>query len=203
MKTTWGFSYLIITLISVASFLSCSKPQESYITKQPEELQKMANASINEKVKRIVPGKTTREQVIEAFGKPDRYAWEGETFSEDDLPDRIARGGSYVMVYEDVGVNFAASDKVWEVRVESNKDYSYEGKIRLGSSVEDVISFFGEPSETVTGEPINWHTNKVLCKDVEGKIGRCYIHYRDIGIRMFFVDYKVRAFYMRIPDTTP
>lgn len=163
----------------------------------------MANASINEKVKRIIPGKTTREQVIEVFGKPDRYVWGEKTFSEEDLPDLVARGGVYVMVYDEVGVNFAVWNTVGEVRVESNKDYSYEGRIGLGSSLEDVIYFFGEPSETVAGESINWHTNKVLYKDVKGQTGRCYIYYRDMGIRMFFVDYKVRAFYLRVPDTTP
>ncbi len=159
--------------------------------------------TINKKVEKIAPGKTTREQVIEIFGKPDKYAWEDETFSEEELPDRVAMGASYVMVYEDAGVNFAVSNTVWEARIESNKDYSYEGKIRLGSSVEDVISSLGEPSETVTGEPINWHKNRVLYKDVEGETGRCYIYYRDIGIRMFFVDYKVNAFYLRVPDITP
>jgi len=156
-----------------------------------------------ERVREVIPGKATREQVIEIFGEPDKYAWEKEMFSEEDLPERAEKGLPYVMVYGDVGVDFALDNTVWEVRVQRNKDYSYEGRIHLGSNLEDVISFFGEPSETVTGESINWHTNKVLYKDVEGKTGNCYIYYRDIGIRMFFVDYRVRAFYLRIPDTTP
>ncbi len=168
----------------------------------------MAIAGINEKVKAVTPGETKREQVIEVFGKPDQYAWDGEVFSEADLASRISSGGLYVMVYDDVGVNFVASDKIWEVRVQSNRDYSYEGKIRLGSSVEDVISFFGEPSETVTGKPIDWHTNKVLyrdyvSRDIEGDTGCCYIYYRDIGVRMFFLDYEVCVIYLRVPDTTP
>jgi len=163
----------------------------------------MTIAGINEKVKAVIPGETKREQVIEVFGKPDQYAWDNEVFSETELAGHISSGGSYVMVYDDVGVNFAASDKIWEIRIESNRDYSYEGKIRLGSSVEDVISFFGEPSETVTGKPIDWHTSKVLCRDIEGNTGRCYIHYRDIGVRMFFWDYAVCAIYLLVPDTTP
>jgi len=57
-------------------------------------------ASINKKIKRIIPGKTTREQVIEVFGKPNKYLWGEETFSEEDLPNR------YVMIYGDVGIDF-------------------------------------------------------------------------------------------------
>jgi len=139
-----------------------------------------------------IPGETTRQQIIEAFGEPDEYLWREKTFLKEDLPDR------YIMVYEDLGVSFAVGEyAVWEVRVHSNEDYSYEGKIHLGSSVEDVISFLGEPSETITGGQINWSRNKVLYRDIEGTTGHCYIHYKDIGVRIFFLDYKVRALYLR------
>jgi len=145
-----------------------------------------------ERITSIIPGETTRQQIIEAFGEPDKYLWGDKTFSEGDLPDR------YMMIYEDLGVNFAVGEyAIWEVRVHGNKDYSYEGKIRLGSSVEDVISFLGKPSETITGGQINWSGNKVLYRDIEGRPGRCYIHYKDIGVRMFFLDYKVCALYLR------
>ncbi len=145
-----------------------------------------------ERIRSIIPGDTTRQQVIEAFGKPDEYFWGGKTFPEGSLPDL------YEMVYGDLGIAFAVGEyTVWEVRVHENEDYSYEGKIHLGSSVEDVISFLGEPSETIIGGQIDWSRNKVLYRDIEGWTGRCYIHYKDIGIRMFFWDYKVRAIYLR------
>lgn len=150
-----------------------------------------------EKVKKVIPGKTTSQQVIEVFGKPDRYSyWKEGAVPEEALPDS--------MDYDEAGVSFAmyGRDTVGEVRIESNKDYSYEGEIGLGSSLEDVISFFGEPSETVTGEPIGWQ-DKVLYKNIKGETGYCYIHYKDIGIRIFLVDYRVRAIYLCIPDTTP
>jgi RNA polymerase sigma-70 factor (ECF subfamily) len=157
-----------------------------------------------EKIKGIIPAKATREQVIEVFGKPERYIWGRETLSEKDLPDRVARGLKYIMDYDnDLGVHVGMGDTVWEVRIESNKDYSYEGRIHLGSSLEDVISFFGEPSETIAGEPICWwYTNRVLYRDIEGKVGRCYIHYKDMGVRMFFLDYRVRAIYLCKPKMT-
>ena len=145
-----------------------------------------------EKIRSVIPGDTTSQQIIEAFGKPDEYIWGEKTFLEGNLPDL------YVMIYGDIGINFAVGEyTVWEIRVHGNEDYSYEGKIHLGSSVEDVISFLGEPSETITGGQINWSKNKVLYRDIEGRAGYCYIHYKDIGVRMFFWDYKVRALYLR------
>jgi RNA polymerase sigma factor (sigma-70 family) len=145
-----------------------------------------------EKIRSVIPGDTTSQQIIEAFGKPDEYIWGEKTFPEGNLPDR------YVMIYGGLGVNFAVGEyAVWEIRVHENEDYSYEGKIHLGSSLEDVISFLGEPSETITGGQINWIKNKVLYRDIEGRAGYCYIHYKDIGVRMFFSDYKVCGLYLR------
>ncbi len=145
-----------------------------------------------ERIRSIIPGKTTSQQVIEAFGEPDKYLWRGKTFSKGDLPDH------YLMSYANLGVNFVVGKyAVIEVRVHGNGDYSYEGKIRLDSSVEDVISVLGDPSETITGGQIDWNRNKVLYRDIEGRPGRCYIHYRGIGVRIFFLDYKVRAIYLR------
>jgi RNA polymerase sigma factor (sigma-70 family) len=148
-----------------------------------------------ERIRSIIPGNTTSQQIIEVFGKPDEYLWGEKIFPEGDLP------GCYVMVYEDLGVAFAVDENtVWEVRVHGNEDYSYEGKIHLGSSVDDVISFLGEPSETITGGQIDWNRNRILYKDIKGSAGYCYIHYKDIGVRIFFSDYKVRALYLRKPQ---
>jgi hypothetical protein len=92
---------------------------------------------------------------------------------------------------------------VREVRIESSEDYSYEGNIRLGSSLEDVVAFFGEPSETVAGEPVDFRRNRVLYMDIKGETGYCYIHYRDMGVRLFFINYKLRSIYLGIPESTP
>ncbi len=81
--------------------------------------------------------------------------------------------------------------------------FRYEDKIHLGSSLEDVVAFFGKPSETVTGEPLDFRKNRVLHRDIKGETGYCYIHYRDMGIRMFFVNYRLCAFYLGIPEPTP
>ena len=146
----------------------------------------------------ITPGKTNREQVVEILGKPDRYIWGRKSYSEANLPD-----GHYIMEYE-IGVDLMMnSNAVREVRIESNGDYSYKDKIRLGSSLEDVVTFFGEPSETVTGEPLDFHKNRVLYRDIRGETGYCYIHYRDMGIRMFFMGHRLRALYLGIPEPTP
>jgi hypothetical protein len=154
--------------------------------------------SINKKLELIVPGETNREQVVEVLGKPDRYVWHSKRFSEDELPD-----GNYLMSYKE-GVSFMMNgNAVREVRIGSCWYYSYEDKIRLGASLEEVIAFLGKPYETVTGEPVDYSKNRVLYRDIKGKTGRCYIHYRDIGIRMFFVGYRLRVFYLVIPEANP
>jgi RNA polymerase sigma-70 factor (ECF subfamily) len=196
-----GLSY-----VEIGNFLSVSesavKSRLHRARKQlKEELISMVESSFSkhklpenfpEKIRSVIPGETTRHQIIEAFGKPDEYLWGERTFPEEDLPDR------YVMTYEDLGVSFAVGGyAVWEVRVHSNEDYSYEGRIYLGSSLEDVISFLGEPSETITGGQVDWNRNKVLYRDIEGATGYCYIHYKDIGVRMFFLGYKVSGLYLR------
>ena len=158
----------------------------------------MTDPDISEKFRAIKPGETNREQVVEILGKPDQYVWGRERYSEADLPD-----GHYIMAYE-AGINLMMNGNVVrEVRVESNGDYLYEDKIRLGSSLEDVVDFFGKPFEIVTGEPVDFRGNRVLHRDIRGETGYCYIHYRDMGIRVFFSGYRVRALYLGIPEPTP
>jgi RNA polymerase sigma factor (sigma-70 family) len=149
-----------------------------------------------DKIKSIILGNTTIQELINKFGIPDKYSyWDT---SKKELPDSVD--------YDKLGISFATfgTEKIDEIRFEEdNNDYLYEGKIHIGSSLEEVISFFGEPSTIVTGKSVDWHTNKVLYKDTEGKIGECYIYYRDIGVRMFFLNYQVCALYLRTPGTTP
>jgi len=147
-----------------------------------------------DKIKSIILGNTTIQELINKFGTPDRYShWDT---SKKEFPDSVD--------YDKLGISFATfgTEKIREIRVEGNDDYLYTGKIHLGSSLDEVISFFGEPSKIVTGGSINCHTNKVLYKDIEGEIGRCYIDYKDVGVRMFFLNDEVCALYLRVPGTT-
>jgi hypothetical protein len=195
-----GRCYMNYKEVGVRMFFMDYKVSAIYLCKP-----NVADPNINEKVKRIVTGKTTREQVMEVFGEPgEYYGGKGERLSEQDALERIAKGLFVAMAYDN-GLHFAiyGDDTVREVRIEFNEEYRYEGKIGLSSSLEDVISLFGEPSETVTGETIDFHKDRVLYKDTKGETGHCYIDYKDIGVRMFFLDYKVCAFYMRVPGTTP
>jgi len=190
-KGNTGYCYIHYNDLGVRIFFSDYKVCMLYLRKR--EVMDM-----NEKLRVITPGETNREQVVEILGKPDRYVWGSKRFSEGDLPD-----DNYIMVYE-TGVDlWMDGNAVREVRINSNWDYSYEDRIYLGSSLEDVITFFGKPSETVTGEPIDFRRNRVLHRDIKGETGYCYIHYRDMGIRMFFTDYKLLALYQGIPEPTP
>jgi hypothetical protein len=195
---------LVVTILcSVILLLGCShkiistpEKQISGSTKTQEAMKVGSEMDINEKVNKIIPGTTTRKQVIEVFGSPKQYIWGDKTFSETELPN-----DNYIMDYMNArGVNFwLIGDKVNEVRIESNESYSYKGKLHLGSSIEDVTSLLGEPANVIIGKPIGWE-DKVLYKDIEGNIGHCYIDYKSANIRMFFGNYKVAVLYLYAPE---
>jgi len=154
-----GYCYIHYKDIGVRMFFLDYKVHLIYLRKCG-----VMDPSINEKIRLLIPGETNREQIVEVLGKPERYVWGSKRFSEDELPD-----GSYIMGYE-VGVSFMMNGNVVrEVRIGSCWDYSYEDKIRLESSLEDVVAFLGEPYETVVGEPVDFRRNRVLYRDIKGK----------------------------------
>jgi len=107
-----------------------------------------------EKVKKVIPGETTSQQVIEFFGKPDRYSyWKEGAVPEEALPDS--------MDYDEAGVSFVmyGTDTVGEVRIESNKDYSYEGEIGLGSSLELTFRIIQKVKNEFNRETADEHSD--------------------------------------------
>ena len=118
------------------------------------------------------------------------------------LVDRY-QNAVYGLCYHMVG-NFAdAQDLTQEAFVKAYMTLSRIEDPAKFASLEDVIAFFGMPFETVTRKPTDYRRNRVLYKDIKGKAGHCYIHYRDMGIRMFFRDYKLCAFYLVMPESSP
>ena len=134
----------------------------------------------------------TPERVIEVFGKPEKYIWEGETFEPDALPIR------YIMCYPGDFNVFISNGRIVEVRHESDSKYVYRGKLRVGSSLEEALAVLGPPKKTVTGE--NNYEDRVLYKDIDGTKGHCYYLRTDQDVRVWFSDYKVAAIYMTRSD---
>ena len=101
--------------------------------------------------------------------------------------------------YDDVHL-FMRWDTIVELRFESPEaDYAFCDKIRVGSSLDEVLEVVGQPAETAEGEQIGW-VNNVLYKDIEGTKGRCYYHRPDHNVRFFFSNYKVKAMYITRSD---
>lgn len=135
------------------------------------------------------------KDVIKIFGEPIKYIWGEHIIDRTDIPT-----DHYCVVYPD-GVHLLMRwDSIVELRFESPEaDYVFDDKIRVGSSLEEVIEEVGEPTEIVEGGEIGW-ADGVLYKDVEGRKGYCYYHRSDQNVRFFFLDYKVKAIYVTRSD---
>jgi beta-lactamase regulating signal transducer with metallopeptidase domain len=128
-------------------------------------------------------------RVIEIFGKPIKYVWGKKTFTEDDLPIR------YIMVYPSQFRVFMSGNKIAEIRHESGFNYVFRGKLRHGSTLDEVFEVIGHPENIVEGEQ-NSFEDGVLYKDIDGRKGHCYYARSDQNVRLWFLDYKIIAIYM-------
>ncbi|MFA5252774.1 MAG: S8 family serine peptidase, partial [Phycisphaerae bacterium] len=147
-------------------------------------------SDINAKVAKLDIGKATLDDVIHIFGEPMRYFYDRETFTRDNLPQM------YIAEYPNEFSVVIASDRVEELRFESPATgYIFSNKIQVGSSLDEVLKMMGQPKATVVGRP-NKFENGVLYKDIDGEKGSCYYGRKDQGIRLFFLDYKIKALYL-------
>jgi beta-lactamase regulating signal transducer with metallopeptidase domain len=145
---------------------------------------------MNAKIAQLRPGVSTRQDAIRVFGKPTQYLWGEKTFQEDNLPS------TYVAVFPDGPSIMFGGDVIAEIRFEKQDfGYVFRGKIRIGSSLDDVLAVLAKPREIVVGEPFGWKDG-VLYKDAEGQKGSCYYLSSQDHVRMFFDGYKVVALYL-------
>ena len=133
------------------------------------------------------------EQVKEIFGKPIRYIWGKETFTEGNLPKR------YILYYPSSFRVFMSGNKIVEIRHESGFNYVFRNKLRFGSTLDEVFEVIGRPEKVVQGEE-NKFKNGVLYKDIDGREGHCYYGRYDQNVRLWFLDYKIIAIYMTRSD---
>ena len=82
-----------------------------------------------------------------------------------------------------------------EIRHERGSPYLYRDKLRIGSSLQEVLDLLGEPAETVTGQE-NAFKDNVLYLDIDGRTGHDYYHRSDQKVRIWLSDNKVIAIYM-------
>ena len=147
---------------------------------------------INTKVAQLDINTANLDDVIRIFGEPEKYLWSGNTFTKDNLPS------VYIASYPDDFRILIAHGKIGELRFEGpGSGYIYRGKLRYGSSLDEVIKVVGQPKEVVQGQAMpRIDTDGVLYKDISGRKGYCYYQRRDHGVRFFFLDYNVIALYV-------
>ena len=132
------------------------------------------------------------EKVKEIFGKPVKYVWDKETFTEDNLPRQ------YILVYPGRFHIYMNENEIVELRHEFGSSYVFRDKLRVGSSLDEAFEVIGLPDETVEGE--NLYEDGVLYQDIDGNKGHCYYARSDQDVRLWFSDYKLIAIYMTCSD---
>jgi len=153
-------------------------------------LASIAAGDINAKIAQLDINTATRNDVIKIFGRPEKYLWSGKTFTEDNLPS------TYIAAYPNGFRVVMSRGKISELRFERpGAGYVYQGKLRVGSSLDEVLKVVGQPTEIVEGQPSRL-ADGILYKDIDGRKGHCYYARSDRGIRMFFSDYKIAALYV-------
>ena len=160
-----------------------------------------ASQSGNSEFSRLLPARIEQldidtaglEEVKAIFGKPTKYIWGKETFTEDNLPSH------YILVYPGRFHVFMGEDKIVELRHERGSTYVFRDTLRGGSTLDDVFDLLGPPEDTVEGEE-NGFADGILYRDIEGRKGHCYYARSDQNVRLWFWDYKVIAIYMTRSD---
>jgi hypothetical protein len=66
-----------------------------------------------------------------------------------------------------------SGNKIVDIWHESGFNYVFRGKLRSGSTLDDVFEVIGYPKKIVQGEE-NSFEDGVLYKDIEGRKGHCY-----------------------------
>jgi serine protease AprX len=150
-------------------------------------------SDINARIAQLDVGKATLNDVIRIFGEPEKYLWGNQTFTKDNLPSVC------IAAYPD-GFRVVIKDGfLLELRFEKiDAGYVFNDKLRIGSSLEDVLDVVGQPIETVIGGALQRASTRdgVLYKDIDGSKGYCYYGRNDQNVRFFFGDYKVTAIFV-------
>lgn len=170
------FAGLSVVLVLLCSALGCT------------------SEDLNAKVERINIDTATREDLIRVFGTPKDYVWNDKHFDEKNLPS------DYIIDFPDGMSVWMSNGQVTELRF-TKDNYTFRGKIRVGSSLDDVVAAIGQPTQTVEDQP-NGFFDQVLYKDIDGKKGHCYYAREDCAVRIWFLDYKVCAIYVTRSDYT-
>lgn len=128
-------------------------------------------------------GRSKREDVVRLLGEPEAYTWNRQTFTPANLPE------TYLMNYPGAQFGVRAGTLI-EVRINDAAAYAFDGRLRVGSSVDEAIEVLGTPKEVIKGKPLAF-TDGVLLLDINQQPGFDYYQQHAKGIRLFFRDHHV------------
>jgi len=149
-------------------------------------------SDINAKVAQLDIDTATLDDVIRIFGEPVEYKWAGQTYTKNNLP-RV-----YITQYPNKFSVVMVAGQVDELRFESlAAGYVFRKKIRIGSSLDEVLKVVGQPTGVIEGQAMpRAAKDGVLYKDINGRKGYCHYGRADRNVRFFFLNYKVSALYI-------
>jgi hypothetical protein len=152
-----------------------------------------AAGDINQKVASLNMATAALDDVIAVFGQPEKYSWGYKTFTKDNLP------ATYIARYDSGFEVVIINSRILELRfAQQDTGYRFEGKLGIGSTLEESLEVLGQPEQTVEGQKLE-PADKVLYKDIDGQKGYCYYERSDKHIRLFFLNYKISALYLTNP----
>lgn len=152
-----------------------------------------AAGDINQKVASLDMTNADLDDVIAVFGEPQRYFWQTQTFTKNNLP------AAFIAQYDDNISVVMTNGKISELRFEKrDTGYRFEGKLGIGSTLQEAIEVLGQPERTVENQACDY-ADKVLYKDIDGRKGYCYYQRSDKHIRIFFGNNNITALYLKNP----
>ena len=169
------------------------KVHEPAGTKREDMSHQEVARQLAERVAQLEIDQADRAAVESLFGKPLKYVWSGQTFSEDQLR------GNYILDYPCDFSVWMRDERIMEIRFGDQCKYTCALGVAIGASIPEVLAVLGDPVATVIGQK-NEFRDRVFYRDINGRHGHCYYHCSDKQIRLWFSNNKVCAVYMTRTD---
>ncbi len=158
--------------------------------------------SIDAKIARLSKPGTTVREAVRVLGNPEKYASGTQTFDPNHPPQ------SYQLVYPQGVQVWIWRGKVKELEsLQPGPGFSYHGKLRLGSTLDEVLQEVGPPAETISGQAAKSVLGTslggyagVLYKNLDGVTGYSYYWRPDQNVRFIFKEDAVIALLLDVAD---
>jgi RNA polymerase sigma factor (sigma-70 family) len=157
--------------------------------------------TIDRKIERLNRPGATAADALRILGEPARYAFGTNYFSKGKLPD------SYLLDYTNGIEVWIQHGLVMELRsLRPGSGFAFEGKLRLGSTLAEVLNVIGQPGETSAHQPAAKLLGQrlagdpdVLYTEIGGESGRCLYWRPDQGVHFLFRNDRVIALILDVP----